>query len=142
MPNAGWLKVGLWLIHRDDPRDPLKGTNELFRITKIVREFVELEGLNPGSTGRTKIEYLHQFYQAPSFFECDDCQRKPGSPTLCADCLHRRTQFSISGDVKCELPRFCSRAYLKYPEGYLPMECPTQKRPKVIPNRYHRKWVI
>lgn len=142
MPNAGWLKVGLWIIRREDPHDLVKVANHLVRVTKIVRGFIETEGLEPWSNGRTKIEYLHQFYQAPSFFECDDCQRKPGSPTLCADCLHRRTAFSISGNIKCELPRFCSRAFRNYSEVYLPMECPTPKRPRVRVSRYKRPWVI
>lgn len=132
MPNAGWLKIGLWLIRRGDPDD--LGAPQLFRITKIVKEFIELEGVEPGSTGRTKITYLHDFYLAPSFFECDDCQRNPGSPTLCTDCHHRRTQFSISGNVSCELPRFCSSDYSDYPEAYLPMfsnyEPPQQGHPK------------
>ena len=26
----------------------------------------------------------------PGFMECDTCRRKPGSPTLCAGCLHNR----------------------------------------------------
>lgn len=140
MPNAGWLKVGLWLIRREDPHD--LGVPQLFRVTKIEEEFIQLEGVEPGSASRVKIKYLHDFYQASRFFECDDCQREPGSPTLCTDCLHRRTQFLISGDARCELPRFCTRAYSEYPEVYLPMECPTPKRPTVIPNRYQRKWVI
>jgi hypothetical protein len=136
MKKPGWLKIGLWLIRREYP-------NDLFRVSKIVREFIELEGLQPGSSGRVKISYLHQSYLTPRFFECDDCRRKPGSPTLCENCIQRRYAFSMGGGTKCELPRFCSKTYLKYPEGYLPMECPTQdSSTRVTLSRYQRPWVI
>jgi hypothetical protein len=140
MPNVGWLKVGLWLIHKEDPHDLVKRINTLFRVTKIVHDFIELEGLEPESKDRIEIKYIHQFYQAPKFFVCDDCCRKPFNPILCKYCLQRRTAFPING--KCELPRFCTQVNLGYPEILLPMEFPTQERPKDILSRYKRPWVI
>jgi hypothetical protein len=142
MPNPGWLQIGLCLIRKEDPHDLVKGVTHLCRVVRIIHEFIELEGLEPGFEGRTKIDYLHQFYQAPGYFECDDCCRKPGIPTLCGDCLRRRNDFYTSGSTRCDLPRFCSRPYTKYSSGLLPMEFPIQERPKDIPSRYKRPWVI
>jgi hypothetical protein len=41
-----------------------------------------------------------------NFIECDECRVKPGSPTLCQDCLERRSAFYMTGT--CRPPRVCS----------------------------------
>jgi hypothetical protein len=137
MVRPGWLQVGLHLRSKETP-------NDLFRVTKIVQEFVELEGINhpEDNKHRTKIDYLHAFYWASDYFECDDCRRKPGAPTLCSDCLRRREEFYSNGRLKCELPRFYSKPYNGYPTAFLPMGLPNGDVPVVRLSRYQRKWVV
>jgi hypothetical protein len=38
--------------------------------------------------------------------ECDECRIKSGAPTLCQDCLERRSEFHRTGS--CRPPRVCS----------------------------------
>ena len=39
------------------------------------------------------------------FMECAVCAAKPGSPTLCASCLHNRTVISALNETIDKLPR-------------------------------------
>lgn len=136
MPNAGWLKVGLWLKDKSNP-------NNWFRLNKVIPDFVELRGPHPyPDLHLAKIEYLHAYYVAPTYFECDDCRKKPGAPTLCADCYQRRKEFYERGESYCRLPRFCSNPFLAYNACGLPMDGPKYVPPAVRLPRYQRKWII
>lgn len=135
MLNPGWLQVGLWLRSKSEPEN-------WFRVNKVVPDLIELQGPYPSNTPHlAKVEYLHSYYLSPTYFECDDCRRKPGSPTLCSDCLKRRTEFSKGGNHYCEFPRFCAIPFLKYGECGLPMECPPYVHPVRL-SRYKRSWLI
>ena len=135
MLNPGWLQVGVWLRSK-------KYHEDWFVIHRVVPEIIELEGPYPKAEFiRAKVEYLHSYYLAPKYFECDDCKRKPGSPTLCADCLKRRKEFYDSGEHHCELPRFCSNPFLRYDDCWLPMEGP-KYTPPIRVSRYRRSWLI
>lgn len=135
MPNPGWLQVGLWLRGKSDPEG-------WFRVNKVFPYFVELNGPHPCTEPLlAKVEFIHSYYLSPRYFECDDCRRKPGIPTLCYDCLQRRQEFYASGEHHCELPRFCSTPFLEYNECWLPMDGP-KYIPLVRVPRYKRPWVV
>jgi hypothetical protein len=106
----GWLKIGLGLC---------KGS-KLYRVT-AVGDIVTLMPLGTSTKKDLQIclEDLPKRFLSSTYFECDDCQRKPGSPELCPNCYDRRKSFAKSGNKTCTLPRFCETAYIEYPDCYL-----------------------
>jgi len=135
MPMPGWMRVGLWLRDKEEP-------DKLYQVTEIKGKFVWSKEKDPG-TGerRTRYDYIHSVFLATNFYECDDCRRKPGSPTLCQDCLERRIELSRKKPNRCRLPRLCDKAY-RTEYDYInlkPAELPDNQ---VVPTRYERKWVI
>jgi hypothetical protein len=139
MPTPGWLKIGLHLLCKEAP-------NEMFRVTDIRRGLVYLAAVrNPSDNHhRTRVGHLHSYYWAPSYFECDDCRRKPGSSTPCSNCFNRRSWFHEGGGgrKRCELPKFCSKPYREYDPLYLPMGPTEDNEPRIVLSRYKRPWVI
>jgi hypothetical protein len=106
-PVPGWLRPGLPLL------DALR--HEPYRVTRVVEpDFYVAERPTTGELGPYLISNLHRDWISPLYFECDDCRRKPGSPTLCSSCLERRTQESRTGE--CAFPPLCLTSYAG---GYL-----------------------
>lgn len=126
----GWLRVGLWLRK--------KPSLELLKVTEISEGRVVLEGVSPEQhMVRTSIGMLNNFFYAYEYFECDECRCKPGAPTLCADCILRRTAHSRSNPPHCELPRVCKNIYAG---GRISLEYPKELGP--IPTRFQREWPL
>ena len=112
VPVPGWLKVGLGLR--------LRHKSKFYRVTAVG----DTVTLMPLGTSTKKVlqvclEDLPKRFLARTYFECDECQNKPGSPELCPHCYERRKQFAKSGNEACMLPRFCDVAYTEYPDCYL-----------------------
>lgn len=110
--KPGWLQLGLWLRRREEPE-------QLVKVTRITRWWIELQSSTSDLLCRTKTQYLRDFYEAPAHFPCDDCARE-NPKTLCGSCLRRKTALSIGG--KCELPHPCEHPFKAYPRTKLPLE--------------------
>jgi len=134
-PMPGWVKVGLWLRDKDSPE-------ALYQVTKVKGRFVWAREKEPGTgTHCTRIDYLHSVFLASNYFECDDCRRKPGSPTLCPDCYERRNDLSRKKPNQCRLPKLCATAY-RADYDFINLEPANEPDTRVILTRYERKWVI
>jgi hypothetical protein len=130
LPVPGWLRVGLKL------RD--KASGEFFRVTVVGPTKIEVVNtcrkMRPASTFR--IVGLHQTFYGLEYFECDSCRQKPGSPTLCSNCLERRTEHGRLN--YCELPSFIDRVYL----GGLIPGTSREEIDDFIPTRFERNEVV
>lgn len=105
-PVPGWLKPGLFLRHAR--------TSLLYVVSSLAPDHFCLRRPPGVQEDYITSDYLNLYdlWLGTDYFECDDCRRKPGSPTLCADCLERRAQFQHGFSMaSCRLPKFCSTAY-------------------------------
>lgn len=111
-PIQGWLRDGMWLIGRIDKR--------FYQVRSVVGGVVSLSGPDYSDelSHCNHFDLIANFY-SPTYFECDSCRRKPGSPTLCSKCLSRRADYSRDGF--CELPNACPDPYWG---GYISVEEP------------------